>query len=553
MKKTLLALICVSGLASAAVPLNIRQSTMLQTLQQVVSIFAEEYAPFDYKSHSYKFDLQEEIKRATAKITENPDITTGAYQDLLSDLVNATRDFHVSIQFHSTERATLPFQVMEAEGRYFISYIERSQLSKVTMPDLDVGTEIVEFDGKPIREAVRELISARIQEPSPAEWRMAESKLTKRERATGMKVPSGEIMLKVKTGDAAQPTSEIPMTWEYRPEFTPEVPIRNMIFTNGAPRLSVNSQLNPRSSPFDVGSPEGYIPELGNPLTGRSGSFQSYIFRSPKGFVAGYARISTFGVDSKANELLEEFGGLMNMFEQKTDALILDLTRNGGGSVGYMYGLLSRLAKRPMQTLQQQIMVSASDAADSAQRVAIMPFISTEEQAASYLSTQGLSAPFTSFAFLQSMLNNDRFILSELKAGRRLTKPTYLLGISRIPGHPTQRYTKPLIVLIDELDFSAADFFPAILQDNHRAVLFGARTAGAGGAVRTTQFPNQFNISALAYTWTIAQRMDGTYLENVGVTPDVPYALKASDLQTGFKGYRKALMELLDAEIAKSR
>src|SRR5262249_2258033 len=39
----------------------------------------------------------------------------------------------------------------------------------------------------------------------------------------------------------------------------------------------------------------------------------------------------------------------------------------------------------------------------------------------------------------------------------------------------------PILMLIDSIDPSAADFGPAPLQDNHRGVLFGTNTAGAGG------------------------------------------------------------------------
>ncbi|TBR20006.1 protease-like activity factor CPAF, partial [bacterium] len=111
--------------------------------------------------------------------------------------------------------------------------------------------------------------------------------------------------------------------------------------------------------------------------------------------------------------------------------------------------------------------------------------------------------------------------------------------------HPTERYTKPILLLINELDFSCGDFFPAILQDNKRATVFGVRTAGAGGAVKATQFPNQFGIAGLAYTWTIALRTNGQPIENLGVTPDVDYKTTEEDLKTGFAGYARAIQAAL--------
>lgn len=544
-----LALAFLLAPAIASTTLNLRQGTMLQTLQQVVSIFAEEYAPFDFKTTSEKFDLAAEIKKATETISSNPDISNAAFQDLLVDLVNATRDFHVSISFYSTEEATLPFQILSSRGRYFVVYIDRDVMPAGST-DFDVGTEVLEFDGKPIKAAVRALIPTRIENPSPAEWRNAESQLTRRSRRTGMKVPSGEIVLKVKSNEQ---TVEVPFTWQYTPEYIPEIPVRNMVLNpqGGVPRLAIPIA-GAKASPYDMASSSSYVPELGTVLGNRPGNFNAYLFRTPKGSVAGYVRINTFSVDKKEPELLEEFGAIMNSFEPRTDALILDLTHNPGGSISYMYGLLARLAKQPLKTLPQQMMISTPLADDSAKRVAAS-FVINAEYARSYLTQMGFTAPFTSFDVWQSLVNNDRFILSELKAGRRLTRPTYMYGISRIPPHPTQRYTKPIIVLIDESDFSAADFMPAILQDNRRAISFGARTAGAGGSVRSTQFPNQFGIDALNYTWTIAQRLDGSYLENNGVTPDIPYEPSPNDFKNGFVEYREALMAVIEAEIAKVR
>jgi C-terminal processing protease CtpA/Prc len=100
-------------------------------------------------------------------------------------------------------------------------------------------------------------------------------------------------------------------------------------------------------------------------------------------------------------------------------------------------------------------------------------------------------------------------------------------------------------VLVNPLDFSCADLLPAILQDNGRAKLFGQRTSGAGGAVKSVTFPNQFGIAELAYTWTIAVRESGKPIENLGVEPDYPYAPTPEDFQSSFSGYKRAVNEAL--------
>src|SRR5947199_10831384 len=90
-------------------------------------------------------------------------------------------------------------------------------------------------------------------------------------------------------------------------------------------------------------------------------------------------------------------------------------------------------------------------------------------------------------------------------------------------------YSKPVMVLVDELTASAAELFSAILQDNQRAILFGGRTNGAGGAVG--QFDTGIygeTFASMAVGILVRDRpvvtMDfpaAPYIENIGIRPDI--------------------------------
>jgi C-terminal processing protease CtpA/Prc len=111
-------------------------------------------------------------------------------------------------------------------------------------------------------------------------------------------------------------------------------------------------------------------------------------------------------------------------------------------------------------------------------------------------------------------------------------------------------------LLIDDLSSSAAEGFAAIVQDNRRAMLYGYRTGGLGGAVLSTSVG--FYMEARArYTYSILIRNalpavpgypDEPYIENIGVHPD-----KVSDTATvefiATKG--KAWMEKMVADAAE--
>jgi C-terminal processing protease CtpA/Prc len=169
----------------------------------------------------------------------------------------------------------------------------------------------------------------------------------------------------------------------------------------------------------------------------------------------------------------------------------------------------------------------------------LMDFFNMLSENPHYIKTFNL--PFT-LAQSQLMLNYYTFIVSEWTEGRSFTKKYPLLGYEKIPVDTTKTpYTKPILVLVNSLDFSCADILPAVFQDNKRAKIMGTRTAGAGGSINTVKFPNRFGIDYFTYTTSIAERLNKQPIENLGVTPDIEYKLKVEDYQNNFKNYASAI------------
>ncbi len=292
--------------------------------------------------------------------------------------------------------------------------------------------------------------------------------------------------------------------------------------------------------PFGVGAKRSWVPIIGEivweiPKEDEKKAYYAYICKVSDDRQIGYVRVPDYNYSRDA---VDVFDKLVARFQRTTAALVIDQVNNPGGSMSHMYKLLSTLTDRPLALPQHQITITDDDAAVAADVVA-----NAEEE------------PPERVAY-------SRLVLSEREAGRgtgrRLTRPLYLGGVEQIlPAK--NHYTRKIVVLINELIFSAGEFLAAILQDNRRATLFGARTAGAGGCAKKIIPPGseQFGIAYMTFTWTIARRTNGEIIEDIGVQPDVAYEVTVEDLQSvdplrvdgqnisGFQGYRRDLLQTL--------
>lgn len=536
---------------------------MLRELDFLGNVFETRYAPAEWKKHYSQWDLTTELAQAKATVTSSQTFTVKDYQRVLQRLCNSTGDHHVGVAFYSTEAALLPFEVASAEGKIFITEIDRDRLPYRSYP-FEVGDELVLFDGSPIAEVLRELAADELANTGSAtECALAEILLTYRRGVYGNNVPQGPICITVKsrkTGGLAT----YQLVWEYAPETVrnPSIctlsPMRPQhagppsgclldhpffhkqmatpLWASYAPK---NSRLS--IHPNALGTRESFIPELGR-IVWRSDDdcpFHAYIFKHPDTQRSiGYIRIPHY---SGGEDEVEQFGACISYLERKSEALIVDQVNNPGGNAFYLYALASMLTDQPLMAPRHRLSLTQADvtffmlAQDELERV------QSDGEAKELLGDFWCGYP-VDCRFARSLLEFFRFCVGEWNAGRRLTPPCYLYGVDWIQPHATVRYTKPILMLVNRLDFSGGDFLPAILQDHGRATLFGERTAGAGGAVEGFSYPNLYGVDNIHYTCSIAERLQGNPIENLGVTPDVPYSLTRKDLEQGYSGYVRAVL-----------
>jgi len=522
---------------------------MLQDLDSVRNMIAVRYAPAGWKTEQFGWNLDAEVQKAKDQVNASESFGVKDYQKVLRTLLNSLKDYHVSVSFHSTEMSILPLSITEAGGRYFISRISRKTLPENIFP-FKIGDEITTFDGKPVGEVVKEIERQAGMDNVPhTDVAMAlMMSLTMRIGALGDSAAQGPVSISIKPAGAA---GEVPyqLQWRYVPELIAPQPF---VTKRGGPKIPMSwlarmlletpYAAESSQASYSLGDKDGFLPDFGEKLWTApvENSFRAYVYRSPaSGKNIGFVRIPTYMVDKPA-QFVKDFAALIPEFNQRADALVIDQTNNPGGIVFYLYALASLLTDAPLTVPNHYITLAQSDIADALDFLQEADAVKTDDEARAMLGPDAAGYPVT-YDLVKNWAGFYLSIVKQWNSGKTITSPLPVFGIAGITPSTSPRYLKPMLILTNQLDFSGGDFFPAIMQDNKRAVIFGERTAGAGGVVKEyKQENNLLGVEVIKLTATIAERPNGQPIENLGVTPDLPYAVTPADVQGGYADYIKA-------------
>jgi hypothetical protein len=545
-----LSILALSSPVSRAASLS---DDLVNGLEAMRAVYAAEYAPAEWKAHYINYSLAAELAKGEAAARANPNLTQLDAREILKNFVYAMHDYHVSISFLSTEAASLPITIHGAEGRYFLVNIDRTKLSDSTFP-FHEGDEVVTFGGKPTAEAVAEVAAQFTANIAGTDAGISELRLTGRSAARGLRVPQGPITLGIKRKGETN-VRGVQLIWDYTPELINPRGPQAGIFANLAthnssafhPVMSASFEgLTTAENPQGIGARVSFLPALGEKTwsSAPDALFPAYIYKDASGKRVGVLRISSYE-EASFPAAVAEFANLVQILQANTDKLVIDQVNNPGGSVFYLYTLASMLTDQPLIAPRHRMAITQADISAALDTIKQLSSVKNEEDAVKALKPDDTDGYPASYEFVRFMLDNAHFLIGEWNAGRRVTNPYFIGGVDHI--NPAKvAYTKPILLLINHLDFSGGDFFPTIMQDNKRVTILGSRTSGAGGYVNDVKIPNNLGIDAFRVTESIAQRVDGNPIENLGVTPDIVYELKADDLANGYQSYVAAIHAALD-------
>lgn len=513
-----------------------KKEQMLCELDTLANCFEVSYGLANYKNERYTWDLASELEKARNKILLNPSMSTKEFHQVLRQFCQSTRDYHVTISFCATENSALPFFVKEADDRYFL--MDESGYQAVY--------EITKFNGLPIQHVVESLQDRFFHCSNGLTDRaFATMLLTFRHTEMGIPAPKGKVDVTFNV-DGTEVTQEF--EWDHQDELIAHTLIP---MSKKKHEWRRDEFRTPYSTLFQASnlfaSPDSFVPALGKSIWtapgGVSNPFNGNIYKLKTGEKIGYLRIPHYSGNANDAKL---FGQIIAHLEKATDVLVIDQTGNPGGYVSYLASLTSMLIDEPIHNfhvsflLNQEEMVSILGDLQRASAEDGLLFLNASSDG--YTCTKKDLEAFKAYNLdlLQSW--NDQKLYSDMQ-------PYY--GFTYINPHPKTRYTKPIIILVDELCFSCGDIFPALMQDNKRALIFGQTTAGAGGSVQSYDYPNHFGVYELALTRSIIERPNGELLENIGVTPDIFYKITPEDYFDGYSGYKDALIQAIHQVLGK--
>ncbi len=214
------------------------------------------------------------------------------------------------------------------------------------------------------------------------------------------------------------------------------------------------------------------------------------------------------------------------------EALVIDQTRNPGGSILYAIDFVSLFANQQTRGLVNFF---------HPDRRWLQTFgsISIMKKGADKRDSEWTNVVDLAYKLVEDAYDR-RLDLTE--------KPVPLFGYEYIKPQG-ESLKKPIVMLVDERSGSCGDLVPLLLKENKLATIFGERTMGLGGNVEPLlTLPNMAASLSLTRGLFTVLSPDGNYdfnkmTENNGVTPDVHYSHTVQDVRAGYVGYVKAFMD----------
>ncbi len=527
MKTVLLSLLFVVQILQAK---NLSTQEKLADFAQINLVVDSSYGPLYYKQKTQGLNLE-----ALREDYRNQIISTKTNSEFYYTLVRYVSEFHdghFGAVLPSDYKAEIPISTDLVEGKVLVGDIDRKKLSEKDFPYLK-GDEIISLNGEPVEQVVQTLSQFLGGGFSLSEKRLAAMSLFFRS-GRRFPVPTGDVVVEVRRG-TSDLIEKVKLTWTVSgTPFDEKISLQNFNkpVSNSKTnfnRLSIQDHLLDLFGPIRLeksfqcsGSTRIEIPQDATIVIRTP--FLAYYHPTAKGNV-GYLRIPHYFFD-KPEQVFKQYEYAVKILEENTVGLIIDQDHNCGGSVDFLHSILSLFISEPVKPMQFELLASKKE----------------YFQFKSWISE--IVPDSIDMKSFEKVLD---LIKTTWEKGDFLTTKT-AIGGDELVFPNRYRYTKPIVMLIDELSGSGGDAFPALMGGYKRATLLGTRTWGLGGHVEEMP-PLNFSGLNVRMTKSLFYRPDGVAVENNGAVPDVAYSMTRDDYMYQYKKYQKFYLKVLLEQI----
>lgn len=501
--------------------LTVEEKTL--DFQQLLGRIRSAYGPLDYKKAVLNIDIDQLQTQYLRKVQDSK--TNDEFYYVINQFVAEFKDSHFAAMTPSNRKSALPFNVDLIQGKVLVD--EKNETVPYTGTlSVQKGDEITHFNGAPVQEVIQSLLPYVGEGFEQTQKRYATWVLTSR-RAARVPLMTGTVALTIKplgksetrienfewiqTGDDL-PETEFFKSEATQPSYLKSLSIKSKIAADFGDGKKIERGF------FCNGKTRIEIPADAVKISEKP--FVSYYWPTVKGNI-GYVRLPHYSPEGddadKAIALnFSQYEKVIGIMEKNTVGLIIDQDHNCGGYIDLVNKLVGLFVDKPYRPMT-------------------FKFVANKENVLEYKKYA------ESIDSLSSWYDMTMKVFELLKTtwqkGTRLTDFTSLNGDEWVSPNLV-RYSKPIIMLIDEMSASGGDAFPALLQGYGRAKLLGTRTMGAGGHV-TENAPLNYSQIEVSMTRSLFFRPDGVPVENNGAVPDYKYEITTDDFTNGYKGYRE--------------
>ncbi len=566
----------LSGFLRTSSGLTLRDRRTI--VDQAMTLLQENYVHLPLKRAMHAVDPIQRLRLLARRLDEQTDLAMDpevAFHAEVGDIFNSLRDLHTGYRRpapYSSRVAWLPLLVEEyREGDPPSSrYIVTKVVASAGPADFVAGVEITHWNGMAIDQAIARNGERQAGSNQDARHARGLNALTIRPLAGSLPPDEEWVTLTyvptapLGTAGAARPTPrEYTQPWlVFQPGEAGRFSPADLVVEATAVGLDDRTDdiqhvrkvlFAPRVADAEAAAKGQVVPmELARSLAGDDvlasrlpGVLKARIVQPtgarPADPAYGYIRIYTFSV-AEAGTFIDEFMRLVEALP--VDGLILDVRGNGGGLIFAAEELLQVLSPRTIEPERAQFITTPLNLA-----------ICRNHRVSTGLA--GLA--------LEPWIESMRAAVetgATFSQGFPITPPDRCNAIG-------QRYFGPAVLITDPLCYSATDMFAAGFQDHQIGPVIGAggRT-GAGGANVWTHGllsqlvapdnvadpgPSPYKRLPRGSDMRVAVRRmvrvginQGDILEDIGVEPDVPYAMTRRDVLEGNQ-------DLIDTAIAELR